>query len=315
MQTYPRISARLGNVVELDVSFIRGGMLADPYAICKVDIYRSQVAPHNLIGTFPVVSPCDPTYPSPVTKLVQDATSCDKQDVTSCIPLDKFVTFDMPNSHCTTHEYESTPSVGKYALYWDVPNDIPAPDAYFDVWTFLPMNPCSLSDYASLAPCANPSEVTCGMPDPNNPVFAPLLIQLCNRFWIYPEFWNAQDNLSTIKIGFEPLDQKFQQPEVRPLEIGLMPLPLYDYDFNLVAPVIPLLQGSITIETFHKEVLVANQPMTMGLRQGSYRTNPYVLKYLLDTTKFLIGTYAYRVQIALPDGTTRVSPKFNFTIS
>ena len=293
MQTYPRISARLGNVVELDVSFIRGGMLADPYAICKVDIYRSQVAPHNLIGTFPVVSPCDPTYPSPIVRATQN----------------------VPEGDCWTAPIAGEAITGKYALYWDVPSDIPAPDAYFDVWTFLPMNPCSLSDYASLAPCANPSEVTCGMPDPNNPAFAPLLIQLCNRFWIYPEFWNAQDNLSTIKIGFEPLDQKFQQPEVRPLEIGLMPLPLYDYDFNLVAPVIPLLQGSITIETFHKEVLVANQPMTMGLRQGSYRTNPYVLKYLLDTTKFLIGTYAYRVQIALPDGTTRVSPKFNFTIS
>ena len=295
--TYPRISARRGSVVELDVNFVRGGILSDPFAILKVDIYRSQVAPHNNIGSFIVVNPCDPTYPAPINRTLQA----------------------LPAGQCGTESQQAVPVVGKYNLLWNIPDDVPAPDAYFDVWTFLPTNPCLLDDYAASAPCqaigSNGSSGTCGLPDINDPIFQPLLVQLCNRFWVYPEFWNSEDNLSTVRIGFEPLDQKFNQPEIRPLEIGIMPMPLYDYDFNLVAPIIPLLQGTITIETLHREPLVSNAPMVMGLRQGSYRSNPYVLRYNLDTTKFLIGTYKYRISVLLPDGTTRTSSSFNFTIS
>ena len=62
------------------------------------------------------------------------------------------------------------------------------------------------------------------------------------------------------------------------------------------------------------EVLVENGEMRTGLRQGSYRTNPFVLQYDIDASSFLIGTYRYRVTVTLPDGTTRTSKDFNFSI-
>jgi hypothetical protein len=94
-----------------------------------------------------------------------------------------------------------------------------------------------------------------------------------------------------------------------------MPLPLYDNDFNLNMPIIPNLDGFITIETGNKETIVEDAPMEMKIRQGSYRSNPFVLSYLLDTTDYLIGTYSYRVKVDMPDGTSRVSKDFNFTVS
>ena len=40
-----------------------------------------------------------------------------------------------------------------------------------------------------------------------------------------------------------------------------------------------------------------------------------VLKYMLNTSSFLIGTYRYRVTITLQDGSTRTSNWFNFTVN
>ena len=94
-----------------------------------------------------------------------------------------------------------------------------------------------------------------------------------------------------------------------------MPMPLYDFNYNLVAPIIPLMTGTITIKTMNNEIMVRDGAMTMGLRQGSYRTNPFVLRYSLDTMDFLIGTYKYRITVTLPDGTTRTSGDFILTIS
>jgi hypothetical protein len=94
----------------------------------------------------------------------------------------------------------------------------------------------------------------------------------------------------------------------------MMPLPLYDFNYKKLAAVVPSLQGTITIETQNNEVVVDEEKMCIGIRSGSYRSNPYVLKYLLDTTRFLKGTYRYQVTIHLPDGTTQVSSFFNLTI-
>jgi hypothetical protein len=94
-----------------------------------------------------------------------------------------------------------------------------------------------------------------------------------------------------------------------------MPLPLYDYNFNLVNPLIPFLRPTVSVETQHNELLVDNDPARMGIRQGSYRSNPWVIQYDLDTTRFLKGSYRYWITLNLPDGSTRVSRKFIFTIS
>ncbi len=274
MTVYARISARRGNTVRLNVAFNRGGTPTDPYAIRSVDIYKTSVAPHNRVARFVIPHPIEVTYPSPITKLAQ---------------------------------------AGQFLLDWNIPSDAASPDVYFDVWSFIPSNPCDLDEFADSCVVGTAS-TDLYYPDLDAGELSDLVVQVCNRFWVYPDGWQGTDNLSTIRFGFEPLDQKFRQPEVRPLEVGLMPLPLYDYDYNLVAPIIPMLRATINIETVHRELLVDAAPMEIGVRQGSYRSNPFVLRYNVDTSKFLRGTYKYRITMALPDGTTRTSPDYILVI-
>ena len=268
----PRIAARKGHVVDLNIDFINNGELTDPYAIRTVKIYKSQVAPHNLVAEIPIVDPDNgPTavdYPSPL---------------------------------CMEQVSGSTSSfyAGKYHLPFSVPVDFAAPDVYFDVWSYYPTKPCT-------------SITGCDLEDPD---LTPQLLTECHRFWIYPDDWFSADKLQTIRFGFEPLDNKFYYPEIRPLEIGLMPLPLYDYNFNLVNPMIPFLKPTITIETRFNELLVDREPCRIGLRQGAYRSNPFSVVYDVNTSEFLKGTYQYQINLELPDGSSRVSRKFIFSIN
>ena len=121
--------------------------------------------------------------------------------------------------------------------------------------------------------------------------------------------------MQTVRFAFEPLDIKFHKPESRPLEVGIMPLPLYDYDYNFVTPIIPYITYTISIFTENCETVVDEAAMTIKTRQGSYRSNPWVASYNLNTSTFFIGTYKYRVTATLPNGSTRVSGDFYLTIS
>ncbi|MDP1713062.1 MAG: hypothetical protein Q8K86_11480 [Candidatus Nanopelagicaceae bacterium] len=179
---------------------------------------------------------------------------------------------------------------GYLRLIWTPPETLAVPNIYFDKWVFIP-------------------DATGSWDDPD------LEVEKCSRFWLYPSTVFVDDGLETIRFGFEPLDLKFAKGDKRPLEVGLMPLPLYDYDQNLVAPIIPQLLGTIHVETMNREVLVDTEPMTIGLRQGSYRSNPFVMKYLLDTSCYLTGTYRYWVTITLPNGQKIRSKEFDFTIT
>ena len=85
--------------------------------------------------------------------------------------------------------------------------------------------------------------------------------------------------------------------------------------FRSVNPMIPFLKPTITIDTMNCELIVDDAACRIGIRQGSYRSNPYVIQYDLDTSKFLKGTYRYQLKLTLPNGTTRVSRKFIFTVS
>lgn len=275
---FPRISARRGQVVDLNIDFYQNGVLADPYAIRYVEIYKSSVAPHNLVSTIPVVDLVDDLYPAPVC-----------QESVSSTEL----------------------AVGKYHLLYSIPDDFVVPDVYMDLWYYFPKNPCEL--LGTDADGTNGTDVTdCDIDDD---AYASQLLTCCKRFWVYPNEWFCNDGLQTVRFGFEPLDQRFYYGEHRTLEVGLMPLPLYAYDINLVNPLIPLLEPTITISTQHCEVLVDNAVCRMGIRQGPYRSNPFVIQYDLDTTLFLRGTYQYSIKITLPDGKSRVSPKYILTIS
>jgi len=195
----------------------------------------------------------------------------------------------------------TTPQPGVYHLYWDVPcTGISVPDIFFDVWEYMTICP----DSSGTDPCS--PEII------NN---EDLWQRQCNEFWLYPDGTYVDSGLETIRLGFEAMDSKFHQPERRTLEVGIMPMPLYDFDYNLVAPIIPFLTATFTLFTDNCEVLIDAEPMKIGLRQGTYRSNPFVLQYLFDTTRVLRGTYRYRVDLCLPNGETRSSPDLHLQVS
>ena len=279
---YPRISGRVGQLVDLNVDFMHNGVLADPFAIRHIEIYKTQVLPHNKLATIPIVDPSDALYPSPVFQEYIETEA----------------------GLCGTEPPAPTELIaGKYHLPFLIPTDFESPDVYFDVWYYFPEDPCG-----SLGSEGTSCDIDSGLYDS-------MLIKCCHRFWVYPDEWMCDDKLQTIRFGFEPLDQRFYSPEERPLEVGLMPLPLYDYNYNLVTPMIPFLQPTITIETQNNELLVCDEACRIGIRQGSYRSNPWVVQYDLDTTRFLKGTYRYFIKLKMPNGSTRVSRKFIITIS
>jgi len=279
MNNYGRVSARRGQPVALDVAFFSGGIPTDPYAIDRIEIYRESVETSNLVETIEVVPPDSSDYPYPLERP----------------PVQEVQTPQMMPPDYSGDTGTGTSIDGRYRLVWDVPADAVVPAVYFDVWYFWGTDPVvgtgDLDDYTDQ------------------------LLSQCNRFWVYPDNWYADGGLQTIRFGFEPLDIKFRKPERRPLEVGIMPLPLYDYDYNFVAPIIPYINATISMWTAAGEQILTNAPCDLKLRQGSYRTNPWVVSYMLDTSALFKGTYKYRIVLELPDGTTRVSGDYYFTVS
>ena len=280
---FPRISARRGKAADLNVTFRNNGVAKDPYAIRYVEIYKSQVLPHNLVATVPVVDPANAYYPSPLKRVDSAGAALAAGVSTGAV-------------------------VGEYHLLFSVPDTYTVPDVYFDVWYYFADDPCG--ELGTADPTGD--GVVC---DLDATIYDPLLLSSCHRFWIYPDEWFIDDGLQSIRFGFEPLDQKFNKPEARPLEVGIMPLPLYDYNFNLVNPIIPFLKPTISIWNMSEELIVDEAAMVIAMRHGSYRSNPYVMRYDLNTSSFYKGPYKYRATITMPDGSTRVSKSFIFTIN
>lgn len=306
----PRISARTGQVVDLVTTFYHGGVPMDPFMIRRVDIYQSCERPENLVATIPIG--IGSAYPSPLLR----------QPIGTVGP-------------CGT---EPPPAVapGVFILPFLVPENFRAPQVYIDVWRFLGSDPGSAGigtdpdDVVGVGDEDDENEVI-GIgeeededDEPNNDFdndasFPPdddaLWISQSNKFFVFPDSFFADDGLIIPRLGFEALDKVFYKPEIRTLEVGIMPLPLYDFDFNRVAPIIPHLKAFITIETDNAEVLVNNAACRLGIRQGTFRANPFTVQYTLNTQSFLIGTYQYRITVMLPNGETRVSAPFRLTIA
>lgn len=252
----PRISGRTGGVIDLNVTFFENGVATDPYLLRRIDIYEGSEKPENLVAQIPI----NPVtgYPDPVLREL-DSNNVIKP--------------------------------GVFILPFQVPNSFKAPQAYIDVWRFLPHDPGSA-----------------GIDDET------IWAQQCFKFFVFQDSFYGDDGLVVPRLGFEALDKLFKKPEIRTLEVGMMPLPLYDFDFNRIAPLIPRMRATITIETDAREVLVQNAPCRLGIRQGSYRANPFTVQYTLDTNAFLTGTYQYRITLYLPNGETRVSEPFRLTV-
>ncbi len=303
-----RLNAISGEPVLLNTTFYQAGQPKDPYAIRAVKIYKNSVRPENLVLTIPILggpgdcgTAASPTeaaeYPSPIQRVpISGGTG-------ACGTV-------LNTGNCGTVPGETQYVPGAYTLAVDLPACLFDTGMYFDVWCFIG----SESDIDP-ASCATTDVTADDSFDCTTTCDTDCLQSFCNKFFVTAGGWYGDDDLTTLRLGFEPLDTRFQQPEKRKLEVGMMPLPLYDFDYKKIMPLLPFLQGTITIESQHHELLVTDAPMTIGERTGSYRSNPFVLRYLIDTTKFLKGTYQYRVDVQLPNGESRSSPYFNITIA
>lgn len=254
---FPRISAKTGQPVGLNVTFRQGGMNKDPFALRRIDIYQQSVKDENLVAQIVFDTPDAAGYPAPA----------------------------VPNPLRD----------GDFTVPFDVPDTFKE-GIFFDVWRFVGSEPDNISAF--------------DFDDES------LWISQCNKFWVFQDCWFLDDGLVTPRFDFEPLDRDFRKGELRNLEVGIMPLPLYDWDQNRIGPMIPQICPFITVETEEGEILegLEKAPCQIGLRQGSYRTNPYVVQCPLDTSKFLKGQYRYRITMELPNGDTIISKPFRFRI-
>jgi len=282
-----RLNGSLGSVLELNVKFYRNGVPTDPTAIRVIRIYKNGVCDSNLILEIPFPTPDESDTsldnPTPYNGMVRRCRS-DVPDEGPCgtdiTGAEKYI------PGCFIHDLKLC-------------NSIFSPGCYYDVWGFIGCLDAICTDISSI--------------DWDNEQY---WSKQSNRFFVGDCAWYVDAELSSIRIGFEPIDNRFQHPEVRFLEVGLTPLPLYDYDYKRLASIIPNLHATITFMTQYGycETVIDGEAMQIGLREGSYRSNPYVFRYLLDTKRFLKGTYRYRVDVALPDGQTRSSPLYNVAI-
>jgi hypothetical protein len=284
--TSTRLNASVCDNIDLNVRFLKCGVAADPYTLRSIKIYKCSVGEANLITQI----------------LLPDVTDDDKDLSNEYIYggyIQRCGNQNEDEGDCGTDiTPEFTPGCFIYTL--NLCPELFTAGTYYDVWEFI-------GDECVLSSICDPSEVT---GDINND---DLWSSQCNQFYVNENCWATDDGLRNLELGFEPLDSRFQQPEKRTLQVGLTPLPLYNYDSKL-ASFIPSMTGTITIQTAHYEIIVDAEPISIGLRSGSYRSNPYVVQYLLDTSRFLKGTYKYRIDMQLPNGETRSSPYFNLAI-
>jgi hypothetical protein len=178
---------------------------------------------------------------------------------------------------------------GLFEVQYTIPSTFVPAQVYYDVWYYIP------------------TAVT----DPDDET---LWRNHYGQFWAYDDVWAHDDGSSTRRIGFEPLDKKFRRGEISNLEVAIHPLPLYDYEFNKLAPIIPQLSPTVSIWTSKDELIMANIPCKMGIRHGRSRNSPFVVQCALDTRTLLIGTYRYIVTVNV-DGSILSSDKLYFSIA
>lgn len=182
-------------------------------------------------------------------------------------------------------------SEGQFVIPFYVPHNFPAPDIYFDVWNIIGSEPQNIT-------ATNLDDV---------------IISKSGRFWVFNDIWISDDRLKTLRIGFEPLDKKLRRGEIRTIEIAVYPLPLYEYDFNIMEPIISQLNPKITIHTSNGELIVKDAECKIGIRQGKSRHSKFVIQCLLDTRLFVRGTYKYTIKTNIEDRQI-ISPEFYITI-
>ena len=105
---FSRLSGRTGNLIGLNVTFSRNGVLANPFALRRVDIYKQSVSDDNLVAQVLFGTPDDTGYPAPA---IPDLTT-----------------------------------TGGFTIEFQVPETFEE-GIYFDVWRFIGAEPDDLSGY------------------------------------------------------------------------------------------------------------------------------------------------------------------------
>lgn len=189
---------------------------------------------------------------------------------------------------------------GRYYYDLDVPDSFEAPEIYIDQWHFI-----GDELVASTGSTVDVTDET-------------LWDSQCNNFYVAPSnTWYIDDCLIVPRFEFEALDKDIVKPEIRTIEVGIMPLPRYDYDYNRIAPLLPQLNATISIfpaSSGRCDAVVDDAVMCVGYRQGAHRSDPFVFRYTLDSSSMQRGTYTYYVTLHLPNGETRVSKPMHLTI-
>jgi len=180
--------------------------------------------------------------------------------------------------------------IGQFSVLFDAPDNLVPCDIYFDFWSFLGKDPGSA-----------------GVDDESQ------WITQSGMFWLYDDAWIVDDELQTKRLGFEPLDKKLRRGEIRTIEVAIHPLPMYEYDFNKLAPIIPQLKPTIDIRTAKDELIIRDAPCYIGTRQGHSRNSPFVVKCPIDTRSFLRGIYRYTIKVNI-SGQTIISQPFSFIV-
>jgi hypothetical protein len=254
---YNRINARVGSVVNLNMTTLRNGKPQTPYAIREINIYRGSIRPGNIVATIPFPDPDTTNYPFPASEM----------------------------------------ATGEFIVPFLVPDNFVTCDIYFDVWSFIGTDPGAIGTDPGCIP-ANDTNLWVSQP---------------GMFWVFDDIWISNDQLKTLRLGFDPLDKQLRGGELRTIEVAVYPLPLHDYDYNVLAPIIPQLSPTITIHSSYDELIIFDAPCRMGIRQGANLNAPYVIQCFIDTRTLVRGMYKYTVKVNIDDK-VMISPRFNFTI-
>ena len=188
-----------------------------------------------------------------------------------------------------------TRNVGSYVLPWLVPSDFQSPSVYLDVWKYWGSDPCDDEDECDYDDSAVLSK----------------LLSCCSKFWVYPSSWFCDDGTCDVNFAFIQHVRFVNKPDVRNITTHISQLPLYSCNSRLF-DLFPFCTATYSIGTQNCELLVDSQPAEIVAVPNS--GFPFGVRFRLDSSTMLRGSYWYTVTVSLPDGTSRTSEKFFLAI-
>jgi hypothetical protein len=69
MNEYPRVAGRIGNTIDLNVTFYHNGVPQAPAAIRRIDIFKGSIRSNNIVDQIILPPPTSPSYPGPLRQI------------------------------------------------------------------------------------------------------------------------------------------------------------------------------------------------------------------------------------------------------